>query len=115
MLLHPVLLPLAEVTGALAVVVVAQGCPIDHSILLLCPLVVLALAVAKTRTGKTQTERAQAAAPLGQVEAIVGTVFLSPCNMREGLLKDASRLLCRRLLRPRGSVVADCCSAKSCS
>lgn len=39
-LLHPVLLLLVEVTEALAVVVAAQGCPIDHSVLLLCPLAV---------------------------------------------------------------------------
>lgn len=58
-----------------------------------------------------QTGRAQAAAPLGPVEAIVETVFLSPCNTREELWKDASRLLYRRLLRRIGSADGGCCSA----
>ena len=106
---RPVLLALCEVTVVLAVVVVARGYPRGRSSLLLGLLFVLVPVVAKTRTG-----RAQVGAPLGREEAIAGTAVLSPCSMREGLWKDASRLLCRRLLRPRGSVVADCYSAKSC-
>jgi hypothetical protein len=44
-LLRLVLLVLGEATEVLAGVVVAQGCPIGRSILLLCPLAVLAPAV----------------------------------------------------------------------
>jgi len=109
-LLRLVLLALCEVTGVLAVVVVARDYPTDRSSLLLGLLFVLVPVVAKTRTG-----RAQAAVPLGRAGAIAGTAVLSPCSMREEPWRGASRLLCRRLLRPRGSVVADCCSAKSCS
>lgn len=106
---RPVPLALGEVTVVLAVVVVARDYPRGRSSLLLGLLFVLVPVVAKTRTG-----RAQVGAPLGRVEAIAETAVLSPCSMREELWKDASRLLCRRLLRPRGSVVADCCSARSC-
>jgi hypothetical protein len=76
----PVLLLLDEVTEVLAVVVVAQDYPTGRSSHLLCPLAALVLAVEKRQTG-----RAQAAAPLGRVEAIAETVFLSPCSTREEL------------------------------
>jgi hypothetical protein len=100
------LLPGAAMSVAV-VAVVAQGYPIDRSVLPLGPLLGLVLAVAQA---KTRTGRALVAVLLGRAAAIAGTACLFLCSIPEGLSKGASRLLCRRRPRRIGFVVEGWCS-----
>ena len=86
--------PFVAAREAPEVAAAAVDYPISRSVLHPGPSAVLGLAAVQM---KRQTGRAEVAAPLGQVAAIAGMACLSLNSKRGELVRDASRLLYRRL------------------